>query len=46
MGEKLTMENVNFTEDKLDNLCKNAIELIHYSRSVVQREVNLLCYFK
>ena len=27
MGEKLTMENVNFTEDKLDNLCKNAIEL-------------------
>lgn len=42
MGEKLTMENVNFTEDKLDNLCKNAIELIHYSRSVVQREVNLI----
>ena len=42
MGEKLTMENVNFTEDKLDNLCKNASELIHYSRSVVQREVNVI----
>jgi hypothetical protein len=29
-------------EDKLDILCKNAVELINYSKSVVVKEVNLI----
>lgn len=41
MEEKLIKDNMNFTEDKLDNLCKNAVELINYSRSIVLKEVNL-----
>lgn len=42
MEEELTMEKADFTEDKLNNLCKNAVELINYSRSVVLKEVNLI----
>lgn len=42
MEEKLTMGKADFTEDKLYNLCKNAVELINYSRSVVLKEVNLI----
>lgn len=42
MEENLTMKKADFTDDKLDNLCKNAVELINYSRSVVLKEVNLL----
>ncbi len=42
MKENLTMDQADFTEDKLDNLCKNAVELINYSRSVVLKEVNLI----
>lgn len=39
MEENLTMKKI---DDELDNLCKNAVELINYSRSVVLKEVNLL----
>ena len=42
MEDKLTIEMDDFTEEKLDNLCKNAVELINYSRSVVLKEVNLI----
>ncbi|WP_418752172.1 PDDEXK nuclease domain-containing protein [Frisingicoccus sp.] len=42
MEERLTIEMDDFTEEKLDNLCKNAVELINYSRSVVLKEVNLI----
>ncbi len=42
MEDRLTMERDDFTEEKLDNLCKNAVELINYSRSVVLKEVNLI----
>lgn len=42
MEEKLTVKKNDFTDDKLGNLCKNAVELINYSRSVVMKEVNLL----
>lgn len=42
MEEKLTMGKADFIEDKLYNLCKNAVELINYSRSVVLKEVNLI----
>lgn len=42
MEERLIKGQLDFTEDTLDSLCKNAVELINYSRSVVLKEVNLL----
>lgn len=48
MGKKAIIETINFTEDKFNDLCKNAVELINYSRSVVLKEVNyiqLMTYF-
>lgn len=42
MEDRLIIEMDDFTEEKLDNLCKNAVELINYSRSVVLKEVNLI----
>ncbi len=42
MEDRLTMERADFAEEELDNLCKNAVELINYSRSVVLKEVNLI----
>lgn len=42
MEKNLTMKKDDSIDDKLDNLCKNAVELINYSRSVVLKEVNLL----
>lgn len=42
MEEKLMTEQTDFTEDRINNLCKNAVELINYSRSAVLKEVNLL----
>ena len=42
MEEKLIKMQTDFSEDKLNDLCKNAVELINYSRSVVLKEVNLI----
>lgn len=42
MSANKNNEMIATEEDKLDILCKNAVELINYSRSVVIKEVNLI----
>ena len=42
MGDGLSNEIANHDEDKLEILCRNAVDLVNYSKSVIAKEVNLI----
>lgn len=42
MGDEINNEIANHDENKLEVLCRNAVELVNYSKSVIVKEVNLI----
>ena len=42
MGDGINNEITSYDEDKLEILCRNAVELVNYSKSVIVKEINLI----